>query len=108
MSRYVDCRALYCQHSESPPDMNHLGRLTLKLPIITLLIVNAAVATDFQRSYAVVVGIDAYSSSRWHRLSYARKDGKGVADYLKSQGYLVSELYDQQATKHDIFVALHS
>ncbi|MBV9492410.1 MAG: SEL1-like repeat protein, partial [Verrucomicrobia bacterium] len=31
-----------------------------------------------------------------------------MADYLRNQNYVVAELYDQQATKHNIMTALHS
>ena len=67
-----------------------------------------AKAAEFQRSYAVVIGINPYASARWHTLSYAREDARAVANYLRTQGYVVSELYDQQATKHAILSALHS
>ncbi|MFL6546932.1 MAG: caspase family protein, partial [Candidatus Udaeobacter sp.] len=73
---------------------------------------NNARAADFQHSYAVVVGINDYSSAtQWHHLSYARRDAEAIASYLRSQAFEICpqcELYDQKATKHNILAALHS
>jgi hypothetical protein len=88
--------------------MKFFSLLTLRVGCLVWLIAGHANAADFQHSYAVVVGIDDYSSVHKQHLSYARKDAEAVACYLKKQGYIVSELYDQRATKHNILTALHS
>src|ERR1017187_750814 len=62
-------------------------------------------AAPFQHSYAVVVGISNYSSPHWPHLPYARGDAAAMADTLKAQGYEVTELYDTNATKHNILAA---
>ena len=49
-------------------------------------------------SYAVVIGIDNYLSPKWVDLGYASKDARGFARFLKSQGFKVTEVYDQAAT----------
>jgi hypothetical protein len=60
----------------------------------------------FLHSYAVVIGIDTYSSSKWEQLGYAKKDAKAVAELLKKENHQVTELYDSNATKHNILAAL--
>jgi hypothetical protein len=60
----------------------------------------------FENSYAVVIGIDTYAHPKWPKLNYAVKDAKGFASFLKSQGFTVIELYEQQATKEAILSAI--
>lgn len=48
-------------------------------------------AVTFGKSYAVVAGIDSYSSP-WQKLKYAVGDAKAVAAALKKQGFEVIEL----------------
>jgi uncharacterized caspase-like protein len=78
------------------------------LLLLLLSFATRARGTDFQDSYAVVVGIDDYSAVHKQHLSYARKDAEAVAGYLRAQGYAVTELYDGQATRHNIMRALYS
>jgi hypothetical protein len=78
------------------------------LLLLLLRLATPAKGADFQHSYAVVVGIDEYSAVHKQHLSYARKDAEAIASYLRNQGYAVTPLYDQQATKHNILDALHS
>jgi len=56
----------------------------------------------FSKSYAIVVGIDVYPHQRWARLNYAVKDAQGVAEFLRTQGFEVTELYEKRATKQAI------
>jgi len=56
----------------------------------------------YAKSYAVVVGVGHYPSTRWSNLSYARKDAEGMAAILREQGFDVTTLYDQQATRQAI------
>lgn len=51
----------------------------------------------YKKSYAVVIGIDAYQSLP--RLGGAVRDAQKVAEFLKSQGFEVSMLTDAQATR---------
>jgi hypothetical protein len=60
---------------------------------------------SFKHSYAVVVGIDSYSSPQWPRLSYARKDAEAMAKYLAAQGYQVTALFNENATRQRILGA---
>lgn len=53
----------------------------------------------FDHSYAVVIGIDDYIDSSRPKLSYAVKDGRALAAFLREQGFTVMELYDQDATR---------
>lgn len=57
---------------------------------------------EFAHSYAVVIGIRDYRSKQWPDLPYGRADADAMADYLKSQGFEVSSLFDAQATKRNI------
>lgn len=63
---------------------------------------SSCIAQSFNQSYAVVVGIDSYASLRWRHLLYAKKDAEAMAQYLKSQGYQVTELYNERATRQNI------
>lgn len=55
----------------------------------------------YSKSYALVVGINKYTNG-WGRLDAAVNDARAVASVLKEQGFQVTELYDQQATKYNI------
>ncbi len=61
-----------------------------------------------QQNYALVVGINKYSSSRWSKLQYARKDAEGVANFLKTQDFQVILVYDELATKTEILSRLQN
>lgn len=58
--------------------------------------------TYYAKSYAVVVGIGRYPSSKWSDLGYARKDAEGMAEILRKQGFDVTTLYDRQATRQAV------
>lgn len=60
----------------------------------------------FDNSYALVVGIDSYAHAKWPELNYAVKDARGFAEFLRSQGFTVFELYEKQATKGAILSAI--
>jgi hypothetical protein len=62
-----------------------------------------AISDFFGKSYAVVVGIDDYQNDQWPKLSYAVKDAKAVAQFLRSQGFTeVVVLLNDQATRAEI------
>lgn len=54
-------------------------------------------AQSFQNSYGLVVGIHQYQSGG--TLPNARADAEAIANLLKVEGYIVTELYDNQATR---------
>jgi hypothetical protein len=59
------------------------------------------------RSYALVVGINKYTADpKWQPLTYAVKDARAVAAYLRSQNFEVIELYDEKATREAIGSAI--
>jgi hypothetical protein len=63
----------------------------------------------FERSYAVVIGIDHYTSPIWPQLQYGVKDGRAIEAYLRTQNYdEIILLYDQQATKQAIVAAMQN
>jgi len=53
----------------------------------------------YDNSYALVIGIDKYSSEDWQNLDYAVKDAKAMANFLENQGFKVITLYDKEATR---------
>jgi len=85
--------------------------LALRAAVVAaILLSGSAIATAqyYERSYALVVGIDDYESRRWPRLTYARNDAEGVASLLTGQGFEVVSLYNEQATKTAIIEKLQN
>ena len=62
----------------------------------------------YERSYALVIGIDKYPPSNWPDLKYARKDAEGMAAFLERQGFSVTTLPDSKATKDAIIGAMQN
>jgi TRAP-type mannitol/chloroaromatic compound transport system substrate-binding protein len=58
--------------------------------------------TVFGKSYAVVIGINAYESYHWPDLPYPEKDAGGIADYLSLKGYKVKTFYGKNAKRQRI------
>ncbi|MDX2288814.1 MAG: caspase family protein [Hyphomicrobiaceae bacterium] len=56
----------------------------------------AASVTLYERSYALVIGIDAYANG-WPKLSEAREDAKVVARELTAHGFEVTPVFDTNA-----------
>ena len=68
-----------------------------------------ALAQDFARSYALVIGVDDYASLGLHRLSNAESDAQAVARYFAAQHYEVTSLVGAQAaTKNNIAAAVRA
>ena len=85
------------------------SKIAFTTVIITFLASPTSVAEEkplFDHSYAVVIGINTYSSLRWPKLNYARKDAEAIASVMKVQGYDVVELYDAKATRASIISIL--
>jgi len=64
---------------------------------VLLCSVGTAQAQEFQKSYAIVVGVDDYSSIGLPKLSNAESDARAVERYFRAQGYQVSSLVGVQA-----------
>lgn len=68
-----------------------------------------AVTTGYERSWAIVIGIDDYA--RWPRLHYAANDAQAIADTLTRQFAFPSSqvivLKNQEATRGNILAAFH-
>ncbi|MBW2429059.1 MAG: caspase family protein, partial [Deltaproteobacteria bacterium] len=58
----------------------------------------------YSSSYALVVGIDKYRL--WPHLEYAAKDATEMASLLKTQGFRIYKLTDDQATLKNILAKL--
>ena len=72
----------------------------LVCPVFLMILFGTdAIAGYYDRSYALVIGINKYPSPKWNDLDYARGDAEAVASFLDSQGFEVIPLYDRQATK---------
>ncbi len=70
---------------------------------VLLCSVGTAQAQEFQKSYAIVVGVDDYSSIGLPKLSNAESDARAVERYFRAQGYQVSSLVGvQAATKRSL------
>ncbi len=78
-----------------------LTRVWLLLTILLSFTIHSQVKF-YSKSYALVIGINKYPSPEWRNLDYAIKDARGMADFLKRQGFEVTTLYDNQATKKNI------
>jgi formylglycine-generating enzyme required for sulfatase activity len=65
-----------------------------------------AQASFYGKSYAIVIGINQYSSAGWKNLNYAEKDARGVAAFLRTQGFELIPLYNRQASKENILTTL--
>ena len=81
-------------------------RLFRSLFIPMLLIVNSVYADLYEKSYAIVVGINSYANDIWEDLNYAVLDAQGMARFLRLQGFKVKEFYNEEATKHAIEAAM--
>ena len=82
-------------------------RLNVLLTAVASVLVTTLLSAQdprpiFTKSIAVVVGIDAYTDPTWERLTYAVKDARSFAAFLRSQGFQVYDLYDSQASKEAI------
>ncbi|AWH55349.1 polysaccharide deacetylase [Stenotrophomonas sp. ESTM1D_MKCIP4_1] len=70
---------------------------------------DATVTTGYEKSWAIVVGIDNYA--KWQKLEYASHDAQAVADTLTGQfGFPSSQvivLKNEQATRNNILAAFH-
>jgi Flp pilus assembly protein TadD len=72
-----------------------------------LLLPAKADAQYYERSYAVVIGIDHYANPKsFPGLKYAVKDAEAMAALLARQGFTVIPLYESQATKAAILSAM--
>src|SRR5258706_4592529 len=80
----------------------------ISLVLLVILSVASLEAQTLSKSYAVVVGIDQYASTKWPRLNYAVSDARAIASYLSSQGYEVIPLYGPSATKQAILEAMQN
>jgi hypothetical protein len=80
--------------------------LRLILAVLVVACSTPALAQTFARSYAIVVGIDAYKNSKFPALSNGVVDAERVAEYLKREGYEVTLLTDAKATRAHIIGAL--
>lgn len=63
---------------------------------------NEPIGNKFNKSYALVVGIDKYPSSNWGDLKYAVKDARAIESFLQKQNFIVKTLYNEQATREKI------
>ena len=81
-------------------------RFKLHLFFTILMTVCLGTTTSFadlyQRSYALVIGIDDYPAKKWSNLKHAVKDAKGIGKFLTTQGFEVTSLYNAQATRSRI------
>ena len=56
----------------------------------------------YKTQYALIIGIDKYKRSDIDQLKNATNDAKSVAEMMKAQGFIVTELYNSNATRQNI------
>lgn len=79
----------------------------LFLTLILLLSTVVASASDFENSYALVIGINDYSDLQLKKLTNAEADAISISKYLQTQGYAVASLIGpQEATKKNVEQAI--
>jgi formylglycine-generating enzyme required for sulfatase activity len=74
--------------------------------IFLIAMTQIAQAEFYENSYALVIGINKYPSTKWQNLKYAIGDAQGMAKFLEDQKFKVFTLYDQQATKTAIIAKM--
>lgn len=83
--------------------------LSILLKLLVILVINPvaiaqnAISTNttiYKNSYALVVGINRYQNLQ--NLRYAKKDAEALTLFLQQQGFEVTSLYDEQATRTTI------
>ena len=81
-----------------------MRRLVMILIVIGIMGASALLAADYRQgytsSYALVVGIDKYRL--WPHLEYAVNDAREVAALLRSRGFQLQMLIDENATRTNI------
>ena len=82
--------------------------VTILCGVSVFFMISNTPAEYYDHSYALVVGIDKYPSSKWPKLGYARKDAEAMASFLRSQGFEVITLLDAQATKTAIIARMQN
>ena len=83
-----------------------LRRLALAIALSGMA--TAVLARDDAQEYALVVGIDKYQFGDLRRLDYAVKDAVAVEAFLKTQGYKVTTLLNEKATKTNIISVMQN
>jgi len=69
----------------------------LRVLAVLLIGIGTAHGQEFRNSYAIVVGVDDYSSLGLSRLANAESDARAVERYFRAQGYQVTPLMGPQA-----------
>ena len=59
-------------------------------------------ANWYRTQYALIIGIDRYKRNDIDQLKNAVNDAKSVAEIMKAQGFIVTELYNNSATRQNI------
>lgn len=72
---------------------------TVALGLVAVTVEADIVDDVFDESYALVVGIDDYTSSSWPKLGYAVKDAEAIAEVLARQGFKTLTVYNAEATQ---------
>lgn len=77
--------------------------------LFLIALLSCSIATElraadnlFGKSYALVIGIDGYRHSDWPALPYGTKDALAMGEFLESQGYEVTSLLGEEATRDNI------
>ena len=83
--------------------------VVLALLMMSVLYIETGVTAQvYERSYALVIGIDKYASRKWPDLRYAVKDAQAIATFLQKQGFMVIPLYNKRATRKNIIFQMQN
>lgn len=74
----------------------------LMLALAGLLVAGNAIARDFNKSRAIVVGIDSYGGGNFPDLAFAAADARRVAEFLTADGFDVRLLVNEDANRERI------
>lgn len=90
--------------TEAPLAMRLMRNLLAAMGIVWLLgaCTGSAMANDFEKNRAIVVGIDKYGAGDFPDLAFAVADARRVGAFLQGQGYDVRLLLDEEATRERI------
>jgi hypothetical protein len=79
-------------------------RIFFSLLLVLTFCANAAASPDyaFNKSFALIIGIDEYPDAKWDNLKFAVKDARAMADLLSGQGFIIKTLFDKEATRVNI------
>jgi ankyrin repeat protein len=85
---------------------DRFGNSSTKEITIKNVVINSNPLNWYRNQYALIIGIDRYKNREIPTLSNAVNDAKKLSQILETQGFKVISLYNEKATKREIFKAV--